>query len=293
MGIFSFRRGSPPAPAKAPEEGLILLRERLAETEQHPLKRIPTADLSGDAREVAERLNQRLDALAAAEKEQQQFIADVSHELRTPLTVLRGSLEVVLEEDRPAEEYRETIGNALLEVRHLTRVSQNLLFLVRGQSGGITLSFATIDLVKFVSDVTRDLQPAASDHGLELSAELPERPIMAFVDAGRMQQVLHNLLENAIQYTPSGGSVRVGLTSAAAQACIAVEDTGIGIPEADLPYVFERFFRSDRARRAYRGGTGLGLSIARWIVEAHKGKISVESQVGKGSTLTVTLPLVT
>src|SRR6202007_304781 len=119
-------------------------------------------------REVAELLNRRLDALRAAEKEQQQFIADVSHELRTPLTVLRGSLEVVLEEDRAAEEYREAIGNAVLEVRHLTRVSQNLLFLVRGQSGAMTLSLANTDLVKFASDVTRDLQPAASDHGLEL-----------------------------------------------------------------------------------------------------------------------------
>ncbi|MGH9316277.1 MAG: sensor histidine kinase [Thermoanaerobaculia bacterium] len=286
MGIFSFRRGST-------EEGLILLRARLAETEQQPLKRIPETDLSRDARGVAELLNRRLDALAAAEKEQQQFIADVSHELRTPLTVLRGSLEVVLEEDRAAEEYREAIGNALLEVRHLTRVSQNLLFLIRGQSGAITLSFANTDLVKFVSDVTRDLQPVAADHGLELAAELPEQPVTAFVDAGRMQQVLHNLLENAIHYTPSGGSVRVRLTAAAAQARIAVEDTGIGIPQADLPYVFERFFRSDRARRAYRGGTGLGLSIARWIVEAHKGTTSVESQIGKGSTFTVTLPLVT
>ncbi len=293
MGIFSFRRRTPPTPAEAPEEGLALLKQRLVETEQLPLKRIPMADLSGDFREMAERMNTRLDALASAEKEQQQFIADVSHELRTPLTVLRGSLEVVLEEDRPAEEYREAIGNALLEVRHLTRVSQNLLFLARGQSGRITLSLANIDLAKFVSDVTRDLQPAASDHGLELAAELPERPVMAFVDGDRMQQVLHNLLENAIQYTPSGGAVRVRLMAAPAEARIAVEDTGIGIPEADRPYVFERFFRSDRARRAYRGGTGLGLSIARWIVEAHKGKIAVESVVGKGSTFTVTLPLVT
>jgi two-component system sensor histidine kinase ResE len=293
VSIFSFRRGSRPAPAKLPEEGLTLLRRRFAETEQHPLKRIPTADFAGEAREVAELLNRRLDALAAAEKEQQQFIADVSHELRTPLTVLRGSLEVVLEEDRAAEEYREAIGNAVLEVRHLTRVSQNLLFLVRGQSGAMTLSLANPDLFKFASDVTRDLQPAASDHGLELVAERCERPIMAFVDAGRMQQVLHNLLENAIRYTPSGGSVRVRLTAAPGKARIEVQDTGIGIPEADLPYVFERFFRSDRARRAYRGGTGLGLSIARWIVEAHKGTISAESQIGKGSTFTVTLPLVT
>ena len=283
-------RGVPEPPER--RAGLAALKERLAETERLPLKRLATVDLSGEAREIAERLNARLDALASAEKEQQQFIADVSHELRTPLTVLRGSLEVALEEDRPAEEYREAIGNALIEVRHLTRLSQNLLFLVRGESGRITLSFANVDLGKFLGEVVRDIGPAAADHGLDLAAELPERPVMAFADIGRFQQVFHNLLENAMRYTPAGGAIRVRLTATPGEARMEVADTGIGIPEADLPYVFERFFRSDRARRAYSGGSGLGLSIARWIVEAHKGKISVESAPGKGATFVVLLPLV-
>src|SRR2546428_12906180 len=116
MGLFSSRGRPEPAPVEK-DTGLTLLRDRLAETAQHPLKRITAEDLSGEAREIAEALNARMDAVASAEKEQQQFIADVSHELRTPLTVMRGSLEVALEEDRPAEEYREAIGNALLEVR--------------------------------------------------------------------------------------------------------------------------------------------------------------------------------
>ena len=272
---------------------LAALLERFAETELHPLKRIPAADLTGEARELAEKVNTRLDAVAAAEKEQQQFIADVSHELRTPLTVLRGSLEVVLEEDRPAEEYREAIGNALLEVRHLTRLSQNLLFLARGQSGRVTLSFANVDLVRFVSEVIRDLVPAAADRELDLSVDVPGKPVRAFIDSDRMQQVLHNLLENAIRYTQPGGRIRVRLTSRPSEASIEVSDTGIGIPSQDLPFVFERFFRSDRARRAYQGGSGLGLSIARWIVDAHKGTIAVVSEVGKGTTFTVRLPLVT
>src|ERR1700675_1978852 len=145
MGLFSRGRAEAPPPEAASPD-LALLKQRFAETAEHPLKRVTAADLSGEALEIAEALNARLDAVAAAEKEQQQFIADVSHELRTPLTVMRGSLEVVLEEDRPAEEYREAIGNALLEVRHLTRLSQNLLFLARGQAGRITLSFANADL---------------------------------------------------------------------------------------------------------------------------------------------------
>ena len=271
---------------------LELLRRRLDETAGKPLKRIPATDLSGAAREVADRLNARLDALSGTEKEQQQFIADVSHELRTPLTVLRGTLEVALEEDRPAEEYREAIGNALLEIRHLARISQNILFLARGESGRITLSFANQDLARFVTEVTRELQPAAADHELDLSVEVPDRPVIAFVDPGRMQQVLHNLLENSMRYTPPGGSVKVRLSATPGEARIAVADSGVGIPEADLPFVFERFFRSDRARRAYTGGSGLGLSIVRWIVEAHKGKVEIRSEIDRGTTVTVGLPLV-
>jgi signal transduction histidine kinase len=271
---------------------LETLEKRLAATQTNPLQRVALEGLSGSARRVAENLNARLDALAAAEKEQQQFIADVSHELRTPLTVLRGSLEVTLEEERPPEEYRESLGNALLEVRHLARLSQNLLFLVRGESGRITLSFANMDLTRLLTDLVRDLGPAASDRGLTVAAELPERSITAFVDADRLQQVFHNLFENAMRYTPSGGSIRVRLSETPGEARMEVADTGIGIPEKDLPYVFERFFRSDRARRAYSGGSGLGLSIARWIVEAHKGHIEAASTVGKGSTFTVRVPLV-
>jgi signal transduction histidine kinase len=293
MGLFSRGRGGSPPESPAPASQLTILHERLAEASVHPLRRVSAADLSEEARQIADALNDRLDAVAAAEKEQQQFIADVSHELRTPLTVMRGSLEVALEEDRPVEEYREAIGNALLEVRHLTRLSQNLLFLARGQAGRITLSFANADLVKFISDVTRDLLPAVTDKGLELSVDLPQEPARTFIDADRMQQVLHNLVENAIRYTSPGGRIHVRLSSTPGEVRIEVSDTGIGIPEQHLPFVFERFFRTDRARHAHPGGSGLGLSIVKWIVEAHKGSVAVSSRVGEGTTFTVTLPLVT
>jgi len=286
-----FRRRS--APETDAAESLERLARRLRETGELPLKRIPFEDLSGPALEIAELTNARLDAVATAEKEQAQFIADVSHELRTPLTVLRGSLEVALEEERPSEEYRDVIGNALIEVRHLARLSQNLLFLARGQSGRVTLSFANIDLTKLVGEIARNVQPAAADRVLDLAVELPSEPVRAFVDSDRIQQVFHNLLENAMRYTEAGGAIRIKLSSVPTEARMEVSDTGIGIPETDLPYVFERFFRSDRARRAYSGGSGLGLSIVRWIVEAHKGTVGVKSQVGKGTTFAVKLPLIT
>jgi signal transduction histidine kinase len=297
MGLFSRGKAEPasetsPA-ATPPDPALVALKQRLEETALHPLKRVAATDLPPEAREIAEALNSRLDAVATAEKEQQQFIADVSHELRTPLTVMRGSLEVALEEDRPAEEYREAIGNALLEVRHLTRLSQNLLFLARGQAGRVTLSFANADLVKFLSEVTRDLLPAVTDKGLELSVDLPAEPARAFFDSDRMQQVVYNLLENAIRYTEPGGKIRVSLGASPTEVRIDVSDNGIGIPEANLPFVFERFFRSDRARRAHPGGSGLGLSIVKWIIDAHKGRVEVRSKVGEGSTFSVVLPLVT
>jgi signal transduction histidine kinase len=289
MSLFHGRRARETAAA----ENLERLVRRLQDTGTLPLKRIPLEDLSGAAREIGEQVNARLDAVAAAEKEQAQFIADVSHELRTPLTVLRGSLEVALEEERLSEEYRDVIGNALIEVRHLARLSQNLLFLARGQSGRVTLSFANIDLTRLLGEIGRNVQPAAVDRGLDLAVEVPADPVRAFVDADRIQQVFHNLLENAMRYTEAGGAILLKLTSVPAEARMEVSDTGIGIPEGDLPYVFERFFRSDRARHAYSGGSGLGLSIVRWIVEAHKGTVEVKSRVGKGSTFTVKLPLIT
>ena len=292
MSLFGrFRAAAPEVPGAA-ESALAKLKARIVETENRPLLRIPAADLSADALLIAESLNARLDALAASEKEQQQFIADVSHELRTPLTVLRGSLEVALEEDRSAEEYREAIGNAILEVRHLTRISQNLLLLTRGESGRVTLTFANLDLGRFASETARDLAQAAADREMELEVSAPGRPVYVFADAGRLQQVLHNLIENALQYSNPGGKICVGVAAAPGEALLSVSDTGIGIPEDDLPYVFERFFRSKRSRRANPGGSGLGLSIVRWIVEAHKGRVAVESVAGRGSTFTVHLPVI-
>jgi signal transduction histidine kinase len=291
-GLFGRLFGAGRAAAEAEPSPLVALARRLEETEKRPLLRIPTEGLGQDARRVAGLLNARLDSLAAAEKEQQQFIADVSHELRTPLTVLRGSLEVALEEERPAEEYREAIGSAILEVRHLTRISQNLLFLTRGESGRVTLSFSNLDVGRFASEVVKDLAIAAADRGLELTAEIPTLPVFVFADSGRLQQVLHNLIENSLRYTEPGGKIRVAVTTAPGEARISVADTGLGIPEADLPLVFERFYRTKRSRAANPGGSGLGLSIVRWIVEAHKGSVSVESVVGEGSTFTVHLPVI-
>ena len=204
--LFSDRPSDPPFRSAATRDARAAARaaggDRGAAAPAHPAD-----DLSGAALEVAESLNARLDALSGTEKEQQQFIADVSHELRTPLTVLRGTLEVALEEERPVEEYREAIGNALLETRHLARISQNILFLTRGESGRVTLSFSNhgpgpVRLGGHPRSPAGRRRPWPGP-----AVEVPEAPVIRVRRiSGRMQQVLHNLLENSMRYTPPGGT---------------------------------------------------------------------------------------
>jgi two-component system sensor histidine kinase ResE len=236
-----------------------------------------------------ENVDARLADLERREVEQAQFIADVSHELRTPLTILRGGIEVAIDGERSADEYRQALSEALVEVQHLIRISENLLFLARGTAGRVTISFARVDLRRFAEERVREFETAAIEKGLELTFEAPARPVEILADKSRLKEVFQNLLENAIRYTEKG-HVRVRVSTEGRNARLEVEDSGVGIDANDAPYVFDRFFRSDRARRAYKGGSGLGLSIVRWIVEAHKGGVRVESEAGRGSTFTVTFP---
>ncbi len=238
-----------------------------------------------------EPIEERLAELDRRELEQAQFIADVSHELRTPLTILRGGIEVAIEGERSADEYRQALSEALVEIQHLIRISENLLFLSRGTSGRVTMSLSRVDLCRFAETIAGEFEASAAEKslGMEFSAAVPRAEVLC--DKNRLKEVLHNLLENAIRYTEKGHvAVRVEVSDG--NAVVVVEDTGVGIDEKDMPYVFDRFFRSDRARRAYRGGSGLGLSIVRWIVEAHKGQVRVESKLGQGSRFFVELPLI-
>ncbi|HET7451726.1 MAG TPA: ATP-binding protein [Thermoanaerobaculia bacterium] len=240
-------------------------------------------------KEGTESVEARLEDLERREIEQAQFIADVSHELRTPLTILRGGIEVAIDGERTADEYRQALSEALVEVQHLIRIAENLLFLARGTAGRVTISFARIDLRRFAEERVREFETPALEKGLELTFEAPARSVEILADRSRLKEVFQNLLENAIRYTEKG-HVRVRVGNDGPHALIEVEDTGVGIEPQDVPYVFDRFFRSDRARRAYKGGSGLGLSIVRWIVEAHKGTVAVESRPGHGTTFSLRFP---
>ncbi|GAB4463337.1 MAG: hypothetical protein OHK0029_31850 [Armatimonadaceae bacterium] len=230
-----------------------------------------------------------------------EFVANVSHELRTPLASIRATAETLVDGAMKDPEYAERfLQNIIREADRLVRLSADLLELSRAES--TERQYSRFDLRFLASEVATRLMSYAERRGV--SVELPGsgKPIMVTADFHEIDQVMFNLMDNAIKYTPEGGSVVVTLSEDrnTHEAVIAVSDTGIGILSQDLPRIFERFWRADRARRfqsgssgSETGGTGLGLSIVKQIVEAHRGTVSAESELGQGSRFTVRLPLAT
>lgn len=218
------------------------------------------------------------------------FTADASHELKTPLTILRGEIEVGLKRLRTPEEYQKILASNLEEVKHMSRMVEDLLTLARADMGALELRKEVVDLGGLVREVWEEVRLWAEDKGVELLfQEDGEARIMG--DRGRLRQLALNLIDNAIKYTPSGGRVELRVVRDGDEVTFSVADTGEGIPPEDLQRIFERFYRVDKARSRQRGGTGLGLSICKWIAEAHGGRISAESELGRGSKFHVFLPL--
>lgn len=218
------------------------------------------------------------------------FTADASHELKTPLTILRGEIEVGLKRLRTPEEYQKILASNLEEVKHMSRMVEDLLTLARADMGALELRKEVVDLGGLVREVWEEVRLWAEDKGVELLfQEDGEARVMG--DRGRLRQLALNLIDNAIKYTPSGGRVELRVVRDGDEVTFSVADTGEGIPAEDLQRIFERFYRVDKARSRQRGGTGLGLSICKWIAEAHGGRISAESELGRGSKFHVFLPL--
>jgi two-component system phosphate regulon sensor histidine kinase PhoR len=223
------------------------------------------------------------------------FVTNISHELRTPLAALRAVIETLqdgaVEEPEMAQRFLEKANQ---EVDALTQMVEELLELSRIESGRVPFRFAEVDLVALVAGVVERLLPTAERRGLTLTLHGEERePVPVLADAPRIEQVVSNLVYNAIKFTPEGGQidVTVGVTENGQEGMVTVRDTGIGISADQLPRIFERFFKGDRARSSQ--GTGLGLAIAKHTVQAHNGRIEVRSKERKGSTFWFTLPLKT
>lgn len=219
------------------------------------------------------------------------FVSNVTHELRTPLTAIRGFAETLLEGalDDP-ETAHHFVGIIKRESDHLGRLIEDLLDLSRIESGRWKMKKEPVQLARLAAETIGRLAPKARELGVDLRisvpADLPELP----GDPGRLAQVLLNLVDNALKYTPAGGTVTVSAADAGSEVSVSVADTGAGIPKADLPRIFERFYRVDKARTRTTGGTGLGLSIVKHIVDAHGGTIGVVSDAGQGAVFTFTLP---
>jgi heavy metal sensor kinase len=242
--------------------------------------------------QLAATIHDLLTRLEASFKEQQRFIADASHELRTPLAVLRGETEVALGKTRTIEEYQESLALINDEAERLSRIVEDLFTLARQPiDAPAILMKETLYLNDVISDCVRAAQVLALRKDLRLRMNFESPNLALDGDEELLKRMLLNLLDNAVKYTPAGGEISVALAKQNGNVHIVVRDTGIGIPESDQPRIFDRFYRVDKARGRALGGAGLGLSIVSWIVEAHGGRIELESLPGQGSTFTVELPL--
>ncbi|MCK4831968.1 MAG: HAMP domain-containing protein, partial [Anaerolineales bacterium] len=236
--------------------------------------------------------------LQAARQMQIDFVADVSHELRTPLTAVKGLVETLRDgavDDREVRDrFLETVES---ETDRLVRLVNDLLLLSRADSEALNLHRQAVDLEQLVRPLMTRLAPAAAGREIDLRLEAPSESVMAWADSDRIEQVMLNLLDNAIKYSRPGGVVTVILDDglamhpeSRAEVAVRVRDEGMGIPAEHLPHLGRRFYRADRARARSEGGSGLGLAIAQALIGAHGGRLWLESQEGAGTVANFTLP---
>src|SRR5579883_338576 len=221
----------------------------------------------------------------------QRFTADASHELRAPLAAVMSNAQVGLMASADSAQQRLRLEKIVEIAKSMSALIGNLLFLSRQEGPLDPARLPSVDLVERLRSLIQDQMPHADTAGLTLTSQLPESPVMLNADPELLQQAITNLLSNAFKYTPAGGTVQVRLLAQPRTVVIQVEDTDIGIPAADLPHIFERFYRVDTARSRQTGGFGLGLAIAQQIVAAHRGRITATSTLAQGSIFQIELPL--
>jgi heavy metal sensor kinase len=251
-------------------------------------RRLPIRGAGDELDEVAHGINATLAHLEHAVGDMRQFTAAIAHELRTPLTALRGEAEVALMRARSDEDYRRVLVNQLEEFDRLSRIINQLLTLARAQSGQIALAREPVDLAALGASIVEQLDPLARSQEVQLEC-LGDDSVTVVGDRAWLERLLINLLDNALKFTPPGGRVSLIVTRERRHACLEVRDTGIGIPDAAIPHVFERFFRADPARSRDTEGAGLGLALVKWIAEQHGATVEVQSRPGQGTRFTLRL----
>jgi heavy metal sensor kinase len=293
--------GIPLVIAAAAAGGYLVAKNALAPVEQMALKaelitqhslseRLPVVQTGDELERLSVALNRMILRLDDAFGNSKRFVADASHELRTPLTVIQGELEALAGEAQMAPELRERLGSMLEEAERLSKIVQKLFALSRLDAGEAQEEWVRLDLAALAGATSAQMSLLAEDKQITLTHETSQ-PVYVMGDRARLKQVVVNLLDNAIKYTAPRGKVQLKVFADSRHGMLQLSDTGIGIPAAAIPLVFERFYRVDRDRSSAEDGAGLGLAIVRSICAAHGGKVEAESVLGAGSQFLVTLPL--
>jgi two-component system, OmpR family, sensor kinase len=300
--LLTFSLGLPLIVALAISGGYVLMRRALRPvdeirqkaaqiTSRNLSERLPVVHTGDELERLATDLNRMIERLEESFQQINRFSADASHELRTPLTVLQGELESIARNSSnlPAE-IRDTIGSALEETHRLTKIVENLLAISRLEAGDARKQRERLDFAELARNTADQMRLLAEEKHIHLDCNGAEA-VEVDADPARLKQVVVNLLDNAIKYTPESGRVSISVMKQDGRAVFEIADTGIGISPDDLPHIFDRFYRADKARSRQMGGTGLGLSIVRSICLAHEGQVKVESIEGQGSVFHIQLPL--
>lgn len=254
-------------------------------------KRLDVPESGDELQRLSETLNNMLGRLESSFNRITQFTADASHELRTPLAVMRTTTEVSLRTSQTVADYREAQEDVLSELEKTSSLVEKLMLLARADAGVEALQHSPVNVADCLREACKDGQILAEAKQLKFAEGIDAQELFIEGDSHALHRLFLILIDNAVKYTPPGGSITVGLTQSNGSALTEFRDTGIGISAADLPNIFDRFYRADKARSREFGGVGLGLSIARWIAQAHKGSIEVQSTPGSGSVFRVRLPL--
>ena len=252
------------------------------------LEKLTTGD---ELQRLSDTLNQMLARIEGAFLRVTQFTADASHELRTPISLIRTEAEIVLRKSRGEAEYREALRHILLEAERTSSLVEELLSLARADSGRENLHLSSLDLRAAIVETAREWRQLVEARGLQFTEEFADCELPVLADRSAVQRLLAILLDNAVKYTPAPGTVELRLEAQTGNAVISVRDSGVGISVEDQGKIFERFYRVDKARSRELGGAGIGLAIADWIVQQHRGSLTVQSSIGTGSTFFVELPL--
>ena len=258
----------------------------------HMDDRLPIRNTGDELDQLADTINHMLDRIAEYLQKRREFLSNSTHELRSPLAAIRSTVEVALGSPRTNEEYEELLLDVIEECGTLESLVNQVLLLAETENLALCSTGEPVDVSSVVERATDMFHAAAESQGLSLETQI-QSGLLVIGHRPHLRQVLNNLIDNALKFTPPPGTVEVHLRAETDRAVLTVRDTGIGIPPEDLPRIFERFFRGDRShsRDAATRGTGLGLSICLGVIEAHGGTMTVDSEPGKGTTFTVSLPL--